>query len=439
MFETSGVVLLSLLILFALLATKTPIALALLASAAIGMLLLDGAFLAADALSRLPYESASRYTLIIVPLYLAMGVFIRFSGGAEEIFRLAAGSLKKIPGGLGIATITACAAFAAVSGSSIATVATVGRVSIQEMIKYGYARHVAAGIVGSAGTLGIMIPPSVALVLYGILTGESIGRLLIAGILPGIMTAIIYAAAITIRARINPSLFGQGAESNSADRSKARKLPILQMAAIFLVIIGGIQSGIFTVIESAGVACMLALVFFITNRARSGAFYTEFGSAMREVVNVNTMTFALLIGAGAFSYFLVSAGVPTAVTEWVLSLDVPPWVVVAVLLLAFVPLGMFLDGIAMLLIGVPLAYPVVDALGYDGIWFGILVVKMVELGLITPPFGMNAFVISGVARDISIPTAFRGLMWFVPLELFTITLIFLFPQIATFLPQLMRG
>lgn len=428
-------------LLFVLIATRTPVALALFASAASGLILMDGFTLAADALKRLPYESAARYTLIIVPLYLAMGVFVRYSGGAEEIFRLAARRLRAFPGALGVATIAACAAFAAVSGSSIATVATIGKLSIQEMTKYGYAKHVAAGIVGTAGTLGVMIPPSIALVLYGILTGESIGRLLIGGIIPGVMTALIYASAVMIRARLQPQLFSVGTKQTAATEYRPARLgPVLQMVSIFLVIIGGIQFGFFTVIESAGVACGLSLLYLVLNRFRSGDLLTQFTDAMREVVGVNAMTFGLLIGAGSFSYMLVSAGVPTDFTQWVLSFDLPPALVVLALLLAFVPLGMFLDGIAMLLIGVPLAYPVVDALGFDGIWFGILVVKMIELGLITPPFGMNAFVISGVTKnEITIPTAFRGLMWFVPLEFLAIGIIFLMPSLVTFLPNLMRG
>lgn len=439
---TSGIAIsISIAVLFLLIATRTPIALALFASAASGLILMDGFALAADALKRLPYESAARYTLIIVPLYLAMGVFVRYSGGAEEIFRLAAQRFKAVPGALGVATIAACAAFAAVSGSSVATVATIGKLSIQEMTKYGYAKHVAAGIVGTAGTLGVMIPPSIALVLYGILTGESIGRLLIAGIIPGIMTALLYASAVMIRARLQPHLFSTYAKQSVAtDHRTVRIGPVLQMASIFLVIIGGIQFGIFTVIESAGVACGLALLYFVMNRFRSGNLFAQFKDAMREVVSVNAMTFGLLIGAGSFSYMLVSAGAPADFTRWVLSFDLPPSLVVLVLLLAFVPLGMFLDGIAMLLIGVPLAYPVVSALGFDGIWFGILAVKMVELGLITPPFGMNAFVISGVTKnEITIPMAFRGLMWFVPLEFLAIGIIFLMPALVTFLPNLMRG
>lgn len=439
--STTPAIVLAVAMLFVLIAARAPIALALFTSAATGLILLDGFFLAADALKRLPYESAARYTLIIVPLYLAMGVFVRYSGGAEEIFRLAARRLRAIPGALGVATIAACAAFAAVSGSSIATVATIGKLSIQEMTKYGYAKHVAAGIVGTAGTLGVMIPPSIALVLYGILTGESIGRLLIAGIIPGLLTALIYATAVTIRATLRPELFSSGrGEIDPALYRSAKLGPVLQMLSIFLVIIGGIQFGIFTVIESAGIACGLSLVYFLANQYRSGALVAQFTESMREVVDVNAMTFGLLIGAGAFSYLLVSAGVPADFTKWVLSFDLPPALVVLALLFAFIPLGMFLDGIAMLLIGVPLTYPVVEALGYDGIWFGILVVKMIELGLITPPFGMNAFVISGVTKnEVTIPTAFRGLLWFVPLELLAIGLIFLFPDIVTFLPNLMRG
>lgn len=449
------------LVLLALLACRVPVAIGLLASGALGLVLLKGFAFAEGTLGRLPYQTPARYVLVVIPLFIAMGVFAKHGSLAEDAFAAVKPLLRKVPGGLGIATIASCAGFGAISGSSVATVASVGPIAVREMKSEGYQTSFAAGIVGAAGTLGVMIPPSIALVLYGIITGESIGLLLIAGIVPGLVTALVYSAAIVARVLTNPAVGGRPprgmAHVAAAERESSgtgtgtggtttapaprlglgRLLSLSRIVLLFLVVMGGIYLGVMTPSEAAAMGAALALLFLMYDAWRArGGFWRTVSTAFGEAISLTSMVFALLIGAAIFTLFIVTAGVPATFTAWAVELALPAWVVVAVLLLAFVPLGMFLDPISMLLIGVPLTYPVVTALGYDGIWYGILIVKMVELALITPPVGLNPYVVAGSCEGVTVSEAFRGASWFFGLELLTIAIFFAFPGMITWLPGL---
>ena len=419
-------------------------ALALMAAGAIGVWLMDGFALAEITLSRRVYEATSRYVLVVIPFFLAMGVLVKASGMARDLFAIGQRVFGRIPGGLAVATIFACSAFAAISGSSVATVAAIGRIAVEEMRRLGYWTSVAAGAVAMSGTLGIMIPPSIALVLYGIVTGESIGRLLIAGIVPGILTAAFYSAAVVIRARANPVPFGRPSRSLAAqpgDRTVERGFPyrsLIETAALVTIVMGGIYTGITTVVEAAALGAALALVLMLLRPSNSTPRMARLRNALLETTQLNAMIFLLLAGSGIFSYLLVSAGTPQEVSELIAGVDIPAMATLIALLLVFIPLGMFLDPISMLLIAVPLMYPVVvDGLGFDGIWFGILVVKMTELAMITPPLGMNAYVIAGVAEDVSVEEAFAGALWYLPVDVSVIALLIAFPELVTWLPGLM--
>ncbi|MPZ60617.1 MAG: TRAP transporter large permease subunit [Propionibacteriales bacterium] len=492
-------------ILVLLLVAEIPVAFALLVSGATGLALLSGTDVAGSSLARLPFESTAKYTLVVIPMFVAMGVFAKQGGMAIGLFRLASRALRGVPGGLALAALVACAGFAAVSGSSVATVVSIGRLSIEEMRKLGYSATFAAGVIGATGTLGVLIPPSVILVIYGVLTGESIGALLIAGILPGLLSVVLYALAIIYRAYRHPEQVGREPRSARAGDSKdadatawssattsersvsastlaataaasetarsgqrvetdgtvadseredaapsdvdpmERNAPggwggVLRIGILFTIVVGGIYSGIFTAIESAAVGAAAALVILVVDSIRIsiGVLWQRFRDGIIEAVSINSMVFMLLIGAGVFSTFIVTAGIPAAFTNFAVGLDVSPWLVVTILVLAFIPLGMFLDPISMMLIGVPLAYPVVTALGFDGLWFGIIVVVMIEVGFITPPLGINAYVVAGTVKDISVETAFRGILWFLPVNLLTIVILFLFPQIVLWLPAAVR-
>ena len=423
---------------------------------------------AASTAGSAPFQTTSRFTLVVVPLFIFMGVLASHGRMAEDAFGLARKWFAWLPGNLAIASIASCAAFAAVSGSSVATAATIGRLSVREMQRHGYDTSFAVGVVGAAGTVGVLIPPSVVLVLYGIITGESIGALLIAGIVPGALSALLYAVAVVVMvirrpafvsstpepmvegrpltkavdgtAKVDistPSSRSTGVEDDGGSRQHI--VGMLQIAVLFVIVIGGIYTGTFTATESAAVGALAALVILVLDRRGRGyrnARHTLIAS-VSEASSTSAFVFAIVIGAGIFTFFLVSAGVPSAFTAWAVGLPVPPMTLVIILLVAIGLLGMILDPFSILLIAVPMAYPVIAELGYDGIWFAILVVKAVEVGLVSPPVGINAFVIAG-ATGSSVEEAFRGVIRFIPVDVITIVLIFIFPGIATALPTFMR-
>lgn len=463
--SATTIIILAVALLLVLIAAEVPLAFSLAVSGFVGLLLLSGSDIAASAVASESYSSIAKFTLVIIPLFIAMGVMARHARIAEDAFAAASRSLRRIPGSLALAAILACAVFAAVSGSSVAAVVAIGRPAIGEMIRHGYNRSVALGVVGAAGTLGVLIPPSIVLVIYGILTGVSIGALLLGGILPGILSAIMYGVAVVVRARRNPELFGglvpsvdpggtvgdTGLGTNPARRSVStaqtepttvgsgtqrvgkHRVGVLRAAVLFLIVLGGIYTGVFTAIESAAVGAVTVFVMMVWERVREGwrGTWTSIRESVVESVELNAMVAALLVGSAIFSSFMVSSGMPLRINEWLSGLPVHPLVIVALVLLAFIPLGMFLDPISSMLIAVPLVYPVVEGFGYSGVWFGILVVKFIEIGLITPPLGINAFVVAGVNEEATVEEAFRGVLRFLPVDLVTISLLFAFPWLAT--------
>jgi C4-dicarboxylate transporter, DctM subunit len=479
----------ALLLLFALVIVRVPVAFSLLAAGAAGILLLEGADLASASMARLPYQSVSSFALIIVPLFIFMGMLAKNGRMAEDAFLFAARAFRRVPGGLAIASIAACASFAAVSGSSVATVASVGRVAIGEMIRHGYDRCLAAGVIGAAGTLGVLIPPSVVLVIYGIITGESVGALLLAGFLPGLLSAGLYVVyiiwrgirdpeAVALRspsAEILSSSSGQASpdiamEASAGDRGtsgsasaarsladseashkatqdEAEKAPVrivglAQITVLFLIVMGGIYAGVFTPIESAAIGAFAAFIIVLFDHVRlpggMRAGYDNARTALGETVSITAMALALIIGGSVFTLFLVLARVPQNLSAWAVGLNVPAVLIVVVLLLLFIPMGMFLDSLSILLIAVPLAYPVVTELGYSGIWFGILVVKMIEIGMITPPLGLNVFVVAGTTDEVDVSDVFRGIAPFFVVDLITVAILFAFPIVVLFVPETMR-
>ncbi|WP_344336705.1 TRAP transporter large permease [Brevibacterium salitolerans] len=473
------VVVAAIVILLALLAAGIPVAFALAVSGALGLFVLSGSSTASSALASLPYQSTAKVALVVIPMFVLMGVLAEKARIAEDVFLLGHRLLRRLPGGLALASLFACAAFGAVSGSSVATTATIGRMSIAQMQKYGYSTSFAAGVVAAGGTLSFLIPPSIVLVVYALLTGESVGATLSAGIIPGIITVIVFGLLILVRAKLKPSLVsgnvpvltgaaaaGRTAVAEAAPTSAAaspggesthpadpddptdamlaekRKgyAGALKIALLFTIVIGGIYSGVLTATESAAFGAATALVMLLLDGFRQGrsALIVSIRESFSEAASVSSFIFGILIGATVFTYFLVSAGVPTQFATWVISLNPSPALVVILLLALMIPLGMFLDSLSVLLIVIPIAYPLVTGLGYDGIWFGILIIKMVELGLITPPVGMNVFVLAGT-RGVTVANAFRGVAWFVPAELLVVSILFTFPDLVTWLPSTIRG
>jgi C4-dicarboxylate transporter, DctM subunit len=455
-------VILALVVLVFCFACRVPAAFSLGLAGFTGLLAMDGFDRAASTLSRVAFGTPGRYLLLVIPMFLAMGVFAKNSRLAEHAFWAASRLFRRVPGGLALATLGTCAAFGAVSGSSVATVVAAGKTALHEMLRHGYRAGWAAGVICAAGTLSVLIPPSVVLVVFGIVTGESIGGLIIGAVLPGVLSVLVIAALLLLRGQrqltpervaamagggqVTPRAApGEPGEPGSAAPSRlVMTRALAQITFLAFVVIGGIYLGWFTATESAAVGALAALLFLVFNtgaeRWRSGltAMVTSVRrnvrSSLSEAATLTAMVFCLLIGATLFTQLLVLAAVPRRLTEWVLYLEIAPALTVALILLACVPLGMFLDSLSIILITAPIAYPIVTALGFDGIWFGILMVIMVEIGLITPPVGLSVYAIAAVSRKVTVEVAFGGAMWFLPAYAVVAVLIFVFPAIVTLLP-----
>ncbi|MGM7679142.1 TRAP transporter large permease [Microbacterium sp. A94] len=427
-----------------LLIFEVPIAWCLAVSGAVGVVMLKTFSIGAGLLGSVPFQATASYSFIVVPLYIFLGTLVMKAGIAERVYALASKAFRKLPGGIGVATVAACAGFAAVSGSSVATAATIGKSSVLEMKRNGYKDTFATGIVGIAATLGILIPPSLVLIMYGIISGESIARMFAAGVIPGIMSAIVYAVAVMLMARKN--VVGPLASELAATASMVAVPKVARgesaravgyIVLIFTTIMVGIFTGLMTTTESAAISAVMAIIIlFIENRRKSRKERTrDFTEALAETAGIKSMAFAMLIGAAIFTFFLVTARVPHHAAQFLTSLEVPPIMIVIFILIAMIPLGMFLDSLAILVIVVPLTYPTLMDLGFDGVWYGILIVKMIEVSLITPPVGLNAFVIAA-ATGVKLERVFKGLLPFVIVELIIVAILLAFPDIVLFLPAL---
>lgn len=432
--------------LFAFLLLRVPIAISLLVSGLLGLLVLPGGAQPSSVVRALPFTQTANFTWSIIPMFILMGALVSSTGMVTSLFALAAKLTARIPGGIGAAAIAACAGFAAVSGSSVATSATMAPIAVREMSARGYRVPFATALVASAGTLGVLIPPSIILVLYGIVAGEPIGTLLLAGIVPGIISAVVLMGTVVLLRVLRPrTVMTEAGLSGTPDIDFADDVPdklvmhglgaVVRLGVLFAVVIGGIYTGLMTTTESAAAGAFVALLIaLIDHRKRRGSGAgKEIGEAFKQAASQTGMLFLILIGSAVFTYFFLIAGAPTAVAEWIIGLNLPPLGVVALILLALIPLGMFLEPFSIVLIVVPLAYPVVVTdLGFSGIWFGILMVKMVELSLITPPVGLNVFVSVGVLKGlVSTTQAFRAVIWFVVADLFLIALFLLVPELVT--------
>jgi len=475
--ENGVIVAIAIVTLVALLLVGVSVAISLATSGIVGLLLLSGLDITNSVIAGTSFTAVAKGSLVVVPMFVLMGMLTLYSGIAEQLFAIAGRLLKWIPGSLAMASVLASAGFGAISGSSIATVATMGRTCITEMMRHGYHRSFAAATVAASGTLAVLIPPSIILVLYGVITGESIGALLLAGIIPGILSALVLTVSIGVLVWRKPALINQDntqelavamAESDaeaalvlhagagtaaattktpsSSDRPReigikltfgSTSRAILGVVVLFSIVIGGIYSGIFTPQESAAVGAFAAFLLICAQYAkRPKLLRKNLTLALKETATLNSMIFLILVGAGIFSYFLVVAGVPTAISEFAIGLPFPPTIIVIMLLLVMIPGGMFLDSISLLVITVPLVYQPIMDLGFDGIWLGILVVKLIEIGMITPPVGMNAFVAAGTTRGLEVEHVFKGLIPFYIADVATIIVIFMIPGLATWLPTI---
>lgn len=485
---TSAILIIVALVLFGLLAIGAPVAVTLLGSGLVGILLLQSFGVATSTLGTMPFDATSEYSLVVIPMYVLLGMFILRGQVAERLYALAAKLLRWLPGGLGVATVAACAGFAAVSGSSLATTATLGKLSTHEMRKYGYPPALAGGVIAAAGTLGILIPPSILIVMYAIVAKASIGKMLVAGIIPGMILATAFAIYVIIRVRtldagtladedLEPHLVarvgghpqavslsertgdGAAADTNGGGLGSTNRIltddtattsdtlyskaamarAVVWIALIVTAILLGMFTGAFTVIESSALGAVIAIGVLVVELGKTGlkSIALKAWDACRDAVSTMGMIFGIIVGASVFTRFLVMARVPNDLTQWVAGLAIPAEAVVVLFLLILIPLGMFLESMSIILVVAPLAVTVVTELGFDPIWFGILFVIMLEVGLITPPVGMNSFVAS-TTSGIPLETVFRGIVPFFFVVLLVVAILFIFPDLVTWLPSLLE-
>jgi len=397
----------------------------------LGLVLISGVDAALIRLGLTAFSSTNSYIISLLPLFTLMGEFAFASGITRDAYGAGYKWIGHRPGGLAIATIGGCAAFAAVCGSSIATSATIGAAALPEMKRYKYNPSLATASVAAGGTLGILIPPSMGFVLYGLITEQSIGKLLISGILPGILLTLLFIIAISIWTKLDPTAGPGGPKSSWREKGMALK-DIWAVLALFVIVIGGIYSGVFNATEAAAVGVFCAfLIALVRRKLTKENIVTSF----RATLVTTGMIFLLIICAQIFSYFVAVSRLSSALAGFIGGLALPPLGILIAILILYVILGCIMEVFSAMLITMPILFPLVTSLGYDPIWFGVITVIMLEMGLITPPVGMNVFVIAGMARDVSMYTIFRGIWPFVFAMVLCVVLLIVFPQIALFLPK----
>ena len=423
------------LVLIFLLAITVPIGVAMMLCGVGGLAMIIGLVPSLSLFGTTVMQSVVTYDLSIIPLFILMGALASRSGLSQELYDAFNAWLGGFRGGLALATVGACGAFAAICGSSVATAATMSKVALPEMKKYRYSDSMATGSVAAGGIIGILIPPSVILVLYGLLTESSIGDLFIAGFLPGILTIIVFMIVISIVTRLHPESGPAGEKSTWKQKLKAT-LKTWAITALFATVIGGIYFGVFTPTEAAGVGAFGAFFIAFSRKRLNREMMQE---TLLETGQTSAMIFTILIGAITLNNLVIFSGLANALADFVSGLDMSPATVMLIILLMYLIMGCFLDALAMILLTVPIFYPIVLDLGYDPIWFGIIVVMVVELGLITPPIGMNVFVIKGMVQSVPLVLIYKGVLPFVIGQVVLIIAVFLIPEIALWLPETARA
>lgn len=419
-------------ILLCLMAAGMPIGFGMLLIGFLGFTYLVNLSGATHIIATVPYNVISNYDYCVLPLFLLMAGICFHSGLAKSLFNLVYTWIGRLHGGLAVATIGACAMFAAASSSSIATAVTIGLVAIPEMKSHKYDSGLATGCVAAGGTLGILIPPSGILILYGIITEQSISTLFIAGIVPGIMLALLFMIMIYIRARINPGLAPQGPKTSF--KTKINSLgQSFEMIILLLLVIFGLIIGWFTPTEAGAIGAFGAIVLSMIRKRLS---WVGFKKSIIDSLQNTGLIFTILLGAFIFNAFLAVSTIPMEIAHWVGNLGLPPVAVMVAIVLVYLVLGCFIDTISMILLTIPIFFPVATSLGYDPIWFGIIIVLMCEIAMITPPMGVNVFVIYGISKGIPMQTVFKGIAPFLLIELLFVVLLFIFPQIVLFLPDI---
>jgi tripartite ATP-independent transporter DctM subunit len=420
------------LVLIALLVIGTPISFSLLISGVVGLYCFGGLSAVGAVLSTMPHGTASSYEFVTIPMFLLMAEFVLRSGIGDDLFAAAAAWFGRVRGGLGIATAFAGAGFGAVCGSSTAAAATLSSTSMPAMLKNGYEPPMAAGVIAISGTLSMLIPPSLAMVVYGLLTNVSIAKMLMAGVVPGLLVTLTIAATVYFLAWQDPKRAPLGQRVPFRERLWLLRL-VGPMILLFGAVTGVIYMGVATPTEASAIGALCsAVIYFARGRRTKAEVFELFAKAART----SCMLAMIILAAHVFSTVIALTGVPRSVVDWVGTLDVPPFAIILILVLIYIILGCFMDQMAILVLTLPVAAPLVQALGFDLIWFGVIVIVTAELGMVTPPFGLNVFV---VAKHSGMPvgTVFRGVMPHVFAHLIAIGILLLFPALSLWLPSRM--
>ncbi len=430
--STIGII--GIIILIVLLYSKMPVGFAMGFLGLIGFSYVVNIDAGLNLLARDVWDVFSSYNLTVIPLFVFMGQIAFHAGISRRLYDSAYVLLGHRRGGLAMTTVGACAAFSAICGSTNATAATMATVALPEMKRYGYDMGLATGTVAAAGSLGILIPPSVIFIVYGILTEQSIGKLFAAGILPGILLCLLFLLTIHLRVMKNPSLAPPGPKSDI--REKFRSFAgILETLLLFALVMGGIFFGIFTPTEAAAIGAFMTLLIAIIRRQ---LYWKGFIQSLADTTKISCMIMVIVTGAVIFGHFMAITRIPYMLADYVSSLPLPPHAIMGVIILVYLVGGCFMDALAMIMLTIPIFFPVVQTLGFDPIWFGVVIVLITEMGVITPPVGINVYVVYGVARDVPLEKIFKGVFPMLISLLVCNLLLILFPQIALWLPSLMR-
>jgi tripartite ATP-independent transporter DctM subunit len=421
-------------LLFFFLLIGIPIAFSLMLAGFLGTAYLTSINAALPMVARTVYESASQYSYTIIPLFIVMGSYAEISGISSDLYDTFDKWLRRLPGGLGMATIAAIAGFSAISGSSVASSAAFGKVAYPEMRRFNYSPRLAAGTVAAGATIDFLIPPSLGFVIFGMLTEQSIGKLLISGVIPGLILAGAFMVILYVWVKFNPHSAQSSPEGVSWKEKISALKGIWETVVIFLLVIGGIYTGLFTPTEAAGVGATLIFLMAVWKKKLTMRILLD---SLFEAVRVSVMVLFLVAGANVFSYFLALSMIPMKVSTWIVGLAVSKYVVLTIIALIYLLLGCFLDAISMMILTLPVIFPVVLQLGFDPIWFGVVCVLMMGAGLITPPVGLCVYTVASIAKDAPLEEVFKGALPYLIAILFVTFLITLYPQIALFLPGLM--
>jgi C4-dicarboxylate transporter, DctM subunit len=417
-------------VLFALMLLRVPVGMAMGLVGVTGYALIAGGTPALKLVGQTSMRTVTDYTFGVIPMFMLMGAFVSVSGVSKELFRAANALIGHLRGGLGMATVLACGGFAAICGSSVATAATFSTVAYPEMRRYGYPQSFSAGVIAAGGTLGAMLPPSTVLAVYAVITQQDIGKLFMAGVLPGLLAMSMYVLTIVVIVAVAPKLLPRGEARPWSERMVAMK-DVWPSLVLFLFVIGGLYGGFFTPTEAGGVGAGGAFLLGVLRRKLDRAGIRQ---ALLQATRTAAAVFTVLIGALLFGYFLTITQTPQKLTAFVTGLGLNRYTVLALIMVMYLILGCLMDAMAMIILTVPIIFPVITQLGFDPIWFGVIIVMTVELGLIHPPVGMNVFVIKSVVQEVSFTTIFKGVLPFVATDILRLVILIAFPVIALWLP-----